>query len=267
MKCIYLTIKSLFLAVVAVAMVACSQSKFSKKIADMAVASNVDCPINIGDITITKIDYDSLKNNLQYHVVCNSDSFDIQKYQKSGLLLRSLTAVMFDNRNLEDTKSLLNDLLEAEAGIKYIYYDIEQNEKVECLISVNDIKSIVDVDKVDSDPDGVLNDYALRQNKDFPQALDEFTTILNVEVADTALVHHFAIKTANPDELMADLNIYLLKMNISAGLKDVTNRAILLSCIKTKRSMAYLYKVQGTDRTIDVTFSSDDLETVLSAAK
>ena len=256
MKTIVSTVKSLIIIVLAMMVVSCSKKSKIEVIADVA---NRECPVTQGEMIISQIDYDKDEKNLVYHIVCTNDSFDITKFQNNSILNNTL-ALTLSNSQDEDTKALIDALIESNSGMKYVYYSADKKDKVECVISIDEIKAISNIDDVDSKAEKILNDVAQRVNSDFPTQLDNITKALNLEKNDTAMVYHFVIQADDIEDVRQRFNTTLLRTNIMLGLIDVTNRAFVLSCVKTNRSIVYSYKFDGIDNDATITFTPADLQ-------
>ena len=114
-------------------------------------SANKQCPVEMGEFgKITSIVYDG--QNVVYTFNVDEVYTNIKTLKEHPENLKSSMAIMFQNPT-KDVKALLDLVIKCNAGLKMIYIGKDSGDKVECELTTEELKEILNTDISSSQSD------------------------------------------------------------------------------------------------------------------
>ena len=211
---------------------ACGQkSKLKLAIA----AANKQCPMDMGASgEISSITFDGA--DVVYVLLMNESFLNIDALKENPDAMKSAVTVMFGNPQ-GSIKEMLDLVVGTDSGIKFIYKGKTSGNEVECYLTTQDLKDILNgatmLNKLTIESDKVLYHYTI----------------------DESVVQMSALKE-NAEQMKANV-----KNSLNSS--DPALHMFLEVCVKCDKGVGYLYKGNKSGETFEISFGVSEIKALL----
>ena len=225
---------------------ACGQkSKLKLAIA----AANKQCPMDMGASgEISSITFDG--SDVVYVLLMNESFLNIDALKENPDAMKSAVTVMFGNPQ-GSIKEMLDLVVGTDSGIKFIYKGKTSGNEVECYLTTQDLKDI-------------LNGGSTAESSDKMQ-VDEATMLNKLTIESDKVLYHYTIDKSVVQMSALKENAEQMKANVKNSLNssDPALRMFLEVCVKCDKGVGYLYKGNKSGETFEISFGVSEIKALL----
>ena len=235
----------------------CSDKKSQLKLGiEMA---NKQCPIRVGAAgEVSSITFDG--KDVIYTMVMDEDYANLEALEKNPESMKSAVSAMFRNPQ-GDIKKMLDLVVETNSGVKFIYKGKTSGKEVECYLTTEDLKNLVDSKmSVEESNRKKLEELVNVTNVSCPMTIDEATVLEKLTIEGDNVVYIYKVDEEAVDIDALESNKEEMKQSIKSSLdvSDPSLKNFLEACLKDKKNVVYRY----TGNT-----SGDSMECVLEVSE
>ena len=218
---------------------ACGQkSKLKLAIA----AANKQCPMDMGASgEISSITFDGA--DVVYVLLMNESFLNIDALKENPDAMKSAVTVMFGNPQ-GSIKEMLDLVVGTDSGIKFIYKGKTSGNEVECYLTTQDLKDILNGGGASADSSDEKNKLTIESDK-----------VLYHYTIDESVVQMSALKE-NAEQMKANV-----KNSLNSS--DPALRMFLEVCVKCDKGVGYLYKGNKSGETFEISFGVSEIKALL----
>lgn len=227
-------------------------------------AANKQCPMKMGTVgEVSSITYDG--TDVVYLLTMNEGYIDLEALDKKPEAVKAAAVAMFRNPE-KNIKEMLNLVIDANSGIKFVYKGQTSGKEVSCYLGTEDLKNLLnqDMSKEESDQKK-LEELVNVTNVSCPMAIDEATTLNNLTIESDRVVYHYTVDEESMEIVAMKENEGEIKQNIKSSL-DVSEPALkmfLEACIKSNKGLGYQYTGNTSNESVEIIFSVSEIKALL----
>ncbi len=227
-------------------------------------AANRQCPMDMGvSGEISSITFDG--SDVVYVMLMNESFLNIEALKGNPDAMKSAVAVMFGNPKGE-VKGMLDLVVSAGSGIKFIYKGKTSGKEVECYLTTQDLKDILNGESTAKDSDKKkLEEQVKMTNVSCPMQVDEATTLNKLTIESDKVLYHYTIDESVVQISALKENTDQMKESIKGSLNtsDPALHMFLEACVKSDKGVGYLYKGSDSGETIEISFEVSEIRALL----
>lgn len=227
-------------------------------------SANKQCPVEMGEFgKITSIVYDG--QNVVYTFNVDEVYTNIKTLKEHPENLKSSMAIMFQNPT-KDVKALLDLVIKCNAGLKMIYIGKDSGDKVECELTTEELKEILNTDISSSQSDLTKLETQIEMaNLQFPLKASEEITIEKMLLSNESVIYLCRVDEDAYDINLIKENHDAVKQGIIEELssKSQPTQLFIKYCTNCNRNIVYRYIGNQSDTQYDVIVTVPELEEIL----
>lgn len=250
----------LFICLSLLLLTGCSQKSKLKLVVEVVAKQ---CPINIGAAgEISSIAFDG--TDVQYTMLVNEDYVNLDAWEKNSESMKSVVSAMFSNP-AKELKQMLDLVVNANSGIKFVYKGKTSGKEVECYLTTQDLKDIVNAGStVEKSDQKKLEEQVNITNLSCPMQVDEVTTLDRLAIEGDQVVYHYTIDEELVDMAVLKENADAMKQNVRSTLNaEPAVRMFLETCVKCGKSLCYRYTGNTSGESMEFSFEVSDIKSLL----
>ena len=241
-----------------VLLTACSQKSKLKLAIEVA---GKQCPISVGVAgEVTSIAFDG--TDVVYSMLMNEDYINLEALGKTPESMKSGVTAMFKNPKGE-IKKMLELVVAANSGIKFIYKGKTTGKEVECYLNTEELKAILNQDMTQEESDRQkLEELVKVTNVSCPMQVDETTVLDNLTIEADNVVYNYTVDENVVDMASLKDNEAQMKQSIKGSL-NVSEPAIkmfLEACVKDNKKLVYRYKGDASGEIMECVFDVSEIK-------
>lgn len=215
---------------------ACGQkSKLKLAIA----AANKQCPMDMGASgEISSITFDG--SDVVYVLLMNESFLNIDALKENPDAMKSAVTVMFGNPQ-GSIKEMLDLVVGTDSGIKFIYKGKTSGNEVECYLTTQDLKDILNGGgaSADSSDEKKLEEQVKMTNVSCPMQVDEATMLNKLTIESDKVLYHYTIDESVVQMSALKENAEQMKANVKNSLNssDPALHMFLEVCVKCDKGV------------------------------
>lgn len=228
-------------------------------------SANKQCPVEMGEFgKITSIVYDG--HNVVYTFNMDETYTNIKVLKEQPENLKSSMAIMFQNPSKE-VKTLLNLIVKCNAGLQIIYVGKDSGDKVECELTTEELKEVLNTD-INSSKSNLLKLEAQIKmaNLQFPAKASEEVTIEKMELSNESVIYLCSIDENVCNIDLIEENHDTVKQGIVdelSGKTDQPTQLFIKYCTDCNRNIVYRYIGNQSGNQYDVVITVPELKELL----
>lgn len=255
--------KVMLLACVSLIMLTgCSDKKSQLKLGIQI--ANKQCPIKAGAAgEVTSITFDD--KDVIYTMSLDEDYANLEALEKNPESMKSAVSAMFRNPQ-GDIKKMLDLVVETNSGIKFIYKGKTSGKEVECYLTTEDLKSLLDSKmSAEESAQKKLEELVNVTNVSCPVTIDEATVLekLVIEADDVVYIYKINEEAVDMDALKGNKEQMKQGIKGSLNVSDPALKAFLEACLNDNKNLAYRYVGDTSGDTMECVFSVSELKELL----
>lgn len=241
---------------------ACGQkSKLKLAIA----AANKQCPMDMGASgEISSITFDG--SDVVYVLLMNESFLNIDALKENPDAMKSAVTVMFGNPQ-GSIKEMLDLVVGTDSGIKFIYKGKTSGNEVECYLTTQDLKDILNGGgaSADSSDEKKLEEQVKMTNVSCPMQVDEATMLNKLTIESDKVLYHYTIDESVVQMSALKENAEQMKANVKNSLNssDPALHMFLEVCVKCDKGVGSLYKGNKSGETFEISFGVSEIKALL----
>ena len=230
---------------------ACGQkSKLKLAIA----AANKQCPMDMGASgEISSITFDGA--DVVYVLLMNESFLNIDALKENPDAMKSAVTVMFGNPQ-GSIKEMLDLVVGTDSGMKFIYKGKTSGNEVECYLTTQDLKDILNGGSAaESSDKKKLEEQVKMTNVSCPMQVDEATLLNKLTIESDKVLYHYTIDESVVQMSALKENAEQMKANVKNSLNssDPALR-MFLEYVRSVIRVGYLYKGNKSRETFEISF-------------
>ena len=227
---------------------ACGQkSKLKLAIA----AANKQCPMDMGASgEISSITFDGA--DVVYVLLMNESFLNIDALK--------------ENNPQGSIKEMLDLVVGTDSGIKFIYKGKTSGNEVECYLTTQDLKDILNGGSTaESSDKKKLEEQVKMTNVSCPMQVDEATMLNKLTIESDKVLYHYTIDESVVQMSALKENAEQMKANVKNSLNssDPALHMFLEVCVKCDKGVGYLYKGNKSGETFEISFGVSEIKALL----
>lgn len=254
-KVVLLTCLSLML------LTACGQKSKLKLAIEVA---NKQCPMDMGvSGEISSITFDGA--DVIYMMLMNESILNMDALKENPDAMKSAVTAMFGNPK-GDIKKMLDLVVSTGSGIKFIYKGKASGKEVECYLTTQDLKDILNGGSTAEGSDKKkLEEQVRMTNVSCPIQVDEATTLNKLTIEPDKVLYHYTVDESAVQIPALKENAEQMKANIKNSLNtsDPALRMFLEVCVKCNKGVGYLYQGNDSGETFEIFFGVSEIKALL----
>ncbi|MCD8183264.1 MAG: hypothetical protein LUE99_09425 [Bacteroides sp.] len=223
--------------------------------------ANKQCPISMGTAgEISSISFDG--KDVVYNLTMNEDYLNLETLEKNPESMKSAVSAMFQNPKGE-IKQMLDMVIGAKSGIKFIYKGDNTGKEVECYLNTDDLKGILNQDMSAEESDQQkLEQLVNVTNISCPLHVDEATVLDKLTIEGDDVVYNYTIDEEGVDMATLESNKEQMKQSIKSSLNrnDPSLKTFLETCAKNNKSLIYRYIGKTSGKKVECVFTASEVK-------
>ena len=164
-------------------------------------------------------------------------------------------------------KEMLDLVVGTDSGIKFIYKGKTSGNEVECYLTTQDLKDILNGGgaSADSSDEKKLEEQVKMTNVSCPMQVDEATMLNKLTIESDKVLYHYTIDESVVQMSALKENAEQMKANVKNSLNssDPALRMFLEVCVKCDKGVGYLYKGNKSGETFEISFGVSEIKALL----
>lgn len=245
------------LIICAIVLFCCSCTE--NKLKEAAEQANKNCPVSLGIVgEMTSITYES--NTMEFLFTVDDQFTNIDALGANPEKMKSSLLAMVNN---EKTKELIEMLIDADADLSIVYKGKTSGKEANITISSTELKEMMD-------SPAATNDEKLKlviEQTNLQMPLDTGTGVIITELVDKGDVVVYMAKVTDKDQIkMISNNIENVKNSQKMMFKMMgpAEKMFFQMIIDANKKLGYTYYSDGTDETVDVEYTNEELKELFS---
>lgn len=226
------------------------------KLKVIIAAANARCPVSLGTLgEVVSITFDG--NDMVYTISADEDFCDLDLMRQNADVVKKEIASEFATT---DADELLEQIIQAKAGLKYVYIGKSSGDRVECCLTTSDLEDIKS-GKFDEDEIALesLREQARQTNQSCPMKIDDGIVLNSVFLDESNFVYLYTVDTDIADlEEQKDAVKQGMKEELNPS--DLTLKALVQLCVKCDKGFLYRYTDGVSEDKVDIVFGVDELK-------
>lgn len=227
-------------------------------------AANKQCPMDMGASgEISSITFDG--SDVVYVLLMNESFLNIDALKENPDAMKSAVTVMFGNPQ-GSIKEMLDLVVGTDSGIKFIYKGKTSGNEVECYLTTQDLKDILNGGSTaESSDKKKLEEQVKMTNVSCPMQVDEATMLNKLTIESDKVLYHYTIDESVVQMSALKENAEQMKANVKNSLNssDPALRMFLEVCVKCDKGVGYLYKGNKSGETFEISFGVSEIKALL----
>ena len=155
----------------------------------------------------------------------------------------------------------------SDSGIKFIYKGKTSGNEVECYLTTQDLKDILNGGgaSADSSDEKKLEEQVKMTNVSCPMQVDEATMLNKLTIESDKVLYHYTIDESVVQMSALKENAEQMKANVKNSLNssDPALHMFLEVCVKCDKGVGYLYKGNKSGETFEISFGVSEIKALL----
>ncbi|MGM9844818.1 MAG: hypothetical protein ACI30K_01115 [Muribaculaceae bacterium] len=229
-------------------------------------SANAECPIDFGTGgCLVSIKYNKIENQVTAQTVASDEAFEFLFPDENRDKIKKNVRLMLAT---EDYKELLEDLVNAKAGLTYIFKSTPSSKTVSISLTYQDLlyaknhpmpKDIVSR--------RIIDNIVEMANAGGPITIDDGFDFVKAEIVDDTLTYYYKLDENNCDlnEINGDPDaIQSIKEGLINEIRnDLTVKQLLSMLAASNMNFRLRYFGSITNNYIDITYTADELRQYL----
>ena len=222
------------------------------------------CPMDMGASgEISSITFDGA--DVVYVLLMNESFLNIDALKENPDAMKSAVTVMFGNPQ-GSIKEMLDLVVGTDSGIKFIYKGKTSGNEVECYLTTQDLKDILNGGSTaESSDKKKLEEQVKMTNVSCPMQVDEATMLNKLTIESDKVLYHYTIDESVVQMSALKENAEQMKANVKNSLNssDPALHMFLEVCVKCDKGVGYLYKGNKSGETFEISFGVSEIKALL----
>ena len=240
---------------------ACGQKSKLKLAIEIA---NKQCPMDMGASgEISSITFDG--SDVIYVMIMNESILNMDALKENPDAMKSAVTAMFGNPQ-GTIKEMLDLVVSTGSGMKFIYKGKASGKEVECYLTTQDLKDILNGGLTAEGSDKKkLEEQVRMTNVSCPMQVDEATTLDKSTIESDRVLYHYTIDESVVQVAALKENAEQMKANVKNSLNtsDPALRMFLEACVKCDKGVGYLYEGNNSGETLEISFGVSEIKALL----
>ena len=200
-----------------------------------------------------------------YVLLMNESFLNIDALKENPDAMKSAVTVMFGNPQ-GSIKEMLDLVVGTDSGIKFIYKGKTSGNEVECYLTTQDLKDILNGGSTaESSDKKKLEEQVKMTNVSCPMQVDEATMLNKLTIESDKVLYHYTIDESVVQMSALKENAEQMKANVKNSLNssDPALHMFLEVCVKCDKGVGYLYKGNKSGETFEISFGVSEIKALL----